>query len=390
MIQQKKYPIGIQNFEKIRREGYFYIDKTAIIHQLVQTGQYYFLSRPRRFGKSLLISTLEAYFEGKKELFDGLQMEQLEKEWKAYPVLHLDLNAEKYDTPDSLEAMLNDTLCSWEILYGTAPSETTLSLRFKGIIQRAEKQTGKQVVILIDEYDKPLLQTLGNEALQTDFRNTLKAFYGVLKTCDPYIRFALLTGVTRFSKVSISSDLNNLRDISMSATYGKLCGITQEELTQNLKAETEFMALKNNLSIEQTEEALKEWYNGYHFDQECTDIYNPFSLLNAFAEMKFGSYWFETGTPTFLVKLLKKSRYPLAELTGTMATSTSLGGIEAPEENPIPMLYQSGYLTIKSFDERFRTYTLGFPNREVADGFTHYLLPYYTAVRQAEAPMEIV
>lgn len=390
MIQQKKYPNGIQNFEKIRREGYFYIDKTAIIHQLVQTGQYYFLSRPRRFGKSLLISTLEAYFEGKKELFDGLQMEQLEKEWKAYPVLHLDLNAEKYDTPDSLEAMLNDTLCSWEILYGTAPSETTLSLRFKGIIQRAEKQTGKQVVILIDEYDKPLLQTLGNEALQTDFRNTLKAFYGVLKTCDPYIRFALLTGVTRFSKVSISSDLNNLRDISMSATYGKLCGITQEELTQNLKAETEFMALKNNLSIEQTEEALKEWYNGYHFDQECTDIYNPFSLLNAFAEMKFGSYWFETGTPTFLVKLLKKSRYPLAELTGTMATSTSLGGIEAPEENPIPMLYQSGYLTIKSFDERFRTYTLGFPNREVADGFTRYLLPYYTAVRQAEAPMEIV
>lgn len=390
MIQQKKYPIGIQNFEKIRREGYFYIDKTAIIHQLVQTGQYYFLSRPRRFGKSLLISTLEAYFEGKKELFEGLQMEQLEKEWKAYPVLHLDLNAEKYDTPDSLEAMLNDTLCSWEMLYGTAPSETTLSLRFKGIIQRAEKQTGKQVVILIDEYDKPLLQTLGNEALQTDFRNTLKAFYGVLKTCDPYIRFALLTGVTRFSKVSVSSDLNNLRDISMSATYGKLCGITQEELTQNLKAETEFMALKNNLSIEQTEEALKEWYDGYHFDQECTDIYNPFSLLNAFAEMKFGSYWFETGTPTFLVELLKKSRYPLAELTGAMATSTSLGGIEAPEENPIPMLYQSGYLTIKSFDERFRTYTLGFPNREVADGFTRYLLPYYTAVRQAEAPMEIV
>ena len=226
----KLYPIGIQNFEKIRREGYLYIDKTALVCRLVKTGSYYFLSRPRRFGKSLLISTLEAYFQGKKDLFRGLAMEELEKDWIKYPILHLDLNTEKYDTPESLDRILNDTLAKWEMVYGTAPSETSIPLRFKGIVQRACEQSGQRVVILIDEYDKPMLQAIGNEELGEKYRDTLKGFYSVLKTMDGYIRFALLTGVTKFGKVSVFSDLNNLNDISMDEPYVELCGITEKEI----------------------------------------------------------------------------------------------------------------------------------------------------------------
>lgn len=316
---KKNYPIGIQSFEEIRKGNYCYIDKTALVYKLAESGKYYFLSRPRRFGKSLLISTLEAYFQGRKELFEGLSMGKLEKEWTEYPILHLDLNAQKYDTPDSLYDMLNDMLCGWESRYGTRPSETSLSLRFQGIIQRAAEKTGRNVVILIDEYDKPMLQVIGNEELMTDYRNTLKAFYGVMKSCDKYIKFALLTGVTKFSKVSVFSDLNNLMDIS------------------------------------------------------SEDIYNPFSLLNTFAQMRFGSYWFETGTPTFLVELLKHSRYNLYRFTEEMADADSLEGIDTMHTNPVPILYQSGYLTIKGYDKEFRAYYLGFPNKEVEEGLTRFL-----------------
>lgn len=389
-MSNKKYPVGIQSFSDIREGGYFYVDKTALIYKLVQTGKYYFLSRPRRFGKSLLISTLEAYFKGKKTLFKGLAMESLEKDWIEYPVLHLDLNAKKYEDSSSLLAILNRHLEKWEAEYGAEKRDRAPEERFAYIIDKIYIKTGKQVVILIDEYDKPLLQTIGNEELQDDFRGTLKAFYGVMKSSDRYIKFALLTGVTKFSKVSVFSDLNNLEDISRDARYASICGITQNELESSLSEEIKELAIVNNLTLEQTKKELKEWYDGYVFEERSENIYNPFSLLNTFAKMKFGNYWFETGTPTFLVKSLKKNRYPLSELPGTMATSETLAGTDSVDENPIPLLYQSGYLTIKSYDTEFMTYTLGFPNREVENGFTRFILPYYASVQKAESPAEIV
>ena len=314
----KKYPVGIQNFEGLRKGNYCYIDKTALIYQLVSNGKYYFLSRPRRFGKSLLLSTLEAYFQGQKELFRGLTIESLETDWNVYPVLHLDLNAEKYDTKEKLYGMLNDALCKWEELYGSRPSEQSLPLRFKGIIERASEKTGSQVVVLIDEYDKPMLQAIGNEELLTDYRNTLKAFYGVLKSCDRYLRFALLTGVTKFSKVSVFSDLNNLMDITLDNRYAAICGITEAELYENFTEDIVQLGEQNNMNPEEARAMLKTMYDGYHFAANSADIYNPFSLLNTFAKMSFGSYWFETGTPTFLVELLKNSRYELQRLTEEM------------------------------------------------------------------------
>ena len=290
-MSNKIYPIGIQNFEKIRRDGYF-IDKTALVYQMVKTGSYYFLSRPRRFGKSLLISTLEAYFQGKKELFEGLAMEKLEKDWIRYPVLHLDLNIEKYDTPESLDKILNDNLVYWESLYGARPSETSFSLRFAGIIQRACEKTGRRVAILVDEYDK---------------------------LCDD----------------------------------------------------------------------LKAYYDGYHFTHHSIGMYNPFSLLNAFKYKEFGSYWFETGTPTYLVKLLKKHHYDLERMAHEETDSQVLNSIDSESTNPIPVIYQSGYLTIKGYDEEFGMYRLGFPNREVEEGFVRFLLPFYANVNKVESPFEI-
>ena len=386
----KIYPIGIQSFEEIRKGGYCYVDKTGLVYRLVKTGKYYFLSRPRRFGKSLLISTLEAYFLGKKELFNGLEMEELEKDWTTYPVLHLDLNAQKYDSPDMLYSILNDALCKWEELYGAKASETTLSLRFQGIIRRAAEQTGRNVAVLVDEYDKPMLQAIGNETLINDYRNTLKAFYGALKSMDKYIRFALLTGVTKFSKVSVFSDLNNLRDISLSNLFANLCGITENELYTNLGEDIRLLAAQNGQTEEATRQELKRWYDGYHFAENTEDIYNPFSLLSTLAEMKFGSYWFETGTPTFLVELLKLSHYNLQRLTEEMATADSLSGIDTMYNDPVPILYQSGYLTIKEYDRRFRTYTLGFPNQEVEEGFIRFLLPFYANLHQSDSAFEII
>ena len=332
------YPIGIQTFEKIRQGGYCYVDKTALVYQLAQSGQYIFLSRPRRFGKSLLLSTLEAYFQGKKELFVGLAMEKLEQDWTKYPVLHLDLNAQKYDSPAALEEILNDRLSKWESVYGSHPSEKSLSLRFQGIIQRAVEQCGRNVVILVDEYDKPLLQAIGNESLQDEYRSQLKAFYGVLKSQDAYIRFALLTGVTKFSKVSIFSDLNNLNDISLDDEFATICGITEEELYGNFTEDIRLFSEKNQMSVEETRQKLKEWFDGYHFSTHCPDIYNPFSLLSTFKKGAFNSYWFETGTPTFLVTLLKKGHYVLSNLDKEQVTRDMLGDIDNIGGNPLPIL----------------------------------------------------
>lgn len=388
-MSNKIYPIGIQSFEKIRKNGYFYIDKTALIYQMAKTGSYYFLSRPRRFGKSLLISTLEAYFLGKKELFEGLAMETLEKDWNKHPVLHLDLNIEKYDTLESLDNILNDNLAYWESEYGTRPSEISFSLRFAGIIQRAYEKTGQSVVILVDEYDKPMLQTIGNEKLQKQFRDTLKAFYGVLKTKDAYIQFALLTGVTKFGKISIFSDLNNLDDISMWNEYIEICGISEREIHENLETELHEFAETQGMSYDKLCTELRECYDGYHFTHNSIGVYNPFSLFNAFNRKEFGNYWFETGTPTYLVKLLKKHSYNLEQLTHEETDAQILNSIDSESTDPIPVIYQSGYLTIKGYDARFGTYRLGFPNREVEEGFIRFLMPFYTNISKTESSFEI-
>ena len=378
-----KYPIGIQNFESLRKDGYTYVDKTAMIHQLVVQGRYYFLSRPRRFGKSLLISTLEAYFSGRRELFSGLAMEKLETDWTACPVLHLDLNTARYDSKESLDEILNDALTTWEKAYGSEPAETTLSLRFKGIVRRAAEQTGQRVVILVDEYDKPLLQSLDNEALQSEYRATLKAFYSVLKTQDQYIRFALLTGVTKFGKVSVFSDLNNLFDLSMDERYQSLCGITEEEIHAYFGESVRELAGRLGLTVEETLARLREQYDGYHFVENGVGIYNPFSLLNTFQRLRFGSYWFETGTPTYLVELLQRDDYVLPNLTEEVATADVLNSIDSFSSNPIPVIYQSGYLTIKGYDPEFGEYRLGFPNKEVEEGFTRFLLPFYMGAERS-------
>ena len=376
------FPIGIQNFEKLRSDGYVYVDKTALVYKLAKSGSYYFLSRPRRFGKSLLISTLEAYFSGRKDLFGGLAIEKLEHDWTEYNILHLDLNTAKYDCAEALLNVLNDTLSNWESLYGTSPTEVTPELRFKGIIRRAFEKTGQRVVILVDEYDKPMLQSIGNAELQDEYRNILKAFYSVLKTQDRYIRFAFLTGVTKFGKVSVFSDLNNLKDISMDNRYIDICGITEAEIHEYFEEPLHELAEKEDISYEEVCDRLKKLYDGYHFEVDTVGIYNPFSLLNTFDSMKFGDYWFETGTPSFLVHLLKEADYDLNNLQSEQVSADVLNSIDSMSRNPIPVIYQSGYLTIKKYDHEFKMYTLGFPNKEVEDGFVKYLLPLYTPVEE--------
>ena len=384
-----KYPIGIQDFESLRTNDYTYVDKTSLIYKLANEGKYYFLSRPRRFGKSLLVSTLSAYFSGKQELFKGLEIEQLEKDWKKYPVMHLDLNTDKYDSKEVLEQRLNLFLSDWEEDYGRNINEVTLSQRFEGIIKRIAIKEGMPVVILVDEYDKPMLQAISNKELQTAYRNTLKAFYGALKSQDKYIRFAFLTGVTKFGKVSVFSDLNNLTDISMDARYLTICGITEKEMHEYFEEGIKFVAENNELTIEETCEKLRKRYDGYHFHQKSEGIYNPFSLLNTFAKGEFGSYWFETGTPTFLVQLLQRDKFYLPDLTEQQVTADFLNSIDSIDESPIPIIYQSGYLTIKGYDKEFQIYTLGFPNEEVEEGFTNFIMPYYMNTGSEGGPMFI-
>ena len=384
----KLYPVGIQNFESLRRDGYFYVDKTAKIYELAKTGRYYFLSRPRRFGKSLLISTLEAYFQGKKELFEGLAIEGLEKEWKQYPILHLDLNTQKYETEESLESVLNENLAVWESLYGRNENEIGPARRFAGVIRRAHEKSGERVAILIDEYDKPMLQAIGDQKRQDSFRSTLKAFYGALKSEDGHIKFALLTGVTKFGKVSVFSDLNNLMDLSRDHRYFDICGISGEELLRDFSDDIHELASANGQTFEQACDRLKEDYDGYHFCPDSPGMYNPFSILNTFAKKTYGSYWFETGTPTYLVELLKKSNYDLEEMSHVETDADILDSIFT-DDNPIPVIYQSGYLTIKGYDKEFGIYELGFPNREVEEGFMKFLLPYYSSVSKTSSPFEI-
>lgn len=368
-----KYPIGIQDFEDLQRNGYAYVDKTNFVYKLADEGKYYFLSRPRRFGKSLFLSTLEAYFQGKKELFEGLAIYDLETDWKKYPIFHIDLNTANFREKDSLYTVLNDYLTTWESKYGARESEATLALRFKGVIARAAEKEGCGVVILIDEYDKPILQTLRNLELQAEHRAQLKAFYSVLKTQDRYIKFAFLTGVTKFGKVSVFSDLNNLTDISMDHRYISICGMTEKELLTNFKEGINELASANEDNETETIDKLRMRYSGYHFEENSEEIYNPFSVLNTLANSRYDDYWFKANTHTFLIDILKKHDYCITDLNKAQVKANMMNNVDF---NPIPVIYQSGYLTIKSYDERFKNYQLGFPNKEVEEGILNTLLPH--------------
>ena len=387
----RKLPVGIQSFKKLRKDGYIYVDKTAFVWNLVQSSSPYFLSRPRRFGKSLFLSTLAAYFLGQKELFKGLYVEQAEEvqaaqegrtAWETYPVFYLDFNTGNYNGMEALTENLNIFLYRLEEIYGKAAVEETPAKRFEGLLERAYQKTGKQVVILVDEYDKPLLQTMGgNEELNEQYRSMLKAFYSVIKTCDQYIRFAFLTGVTKFSKVSIFSDLNNLKDISLHENYAGICGITQEELEENFQPEIQALAERQQLDYPQAVAALKQWYDGYLFHPAGKGMYNPYSILNAFDDKEIKSYWFSTGTPTFLVNYLKEAHYFIPNLDGNVELNEEgLQTYRAVAQDALPILFQAGYLTIKEYIKEARMYRLGFPNDEVRYGFWENLLPTYSSI----------
>jgi hypothetical protein len=375
---EMKYPIGIQTFAKLREDDFSYVDKTALVYKLAKEGSCFFLSRPRRFGKSLLLSTLKSYFQGNKEVFEGLAISKLEKEWKRYPVLHLDLNTALYTTPEALTGLLDFHFRFWENEYGIAKEGEDISARFRNLIVRAAQQSPEgKVVVLVDEYDKPLLETIGKPELQEEYRQMLKAFYSNIKSCDEYIRFAMLTGVTKFSHLSVFSGLNNLNDISMLPQYAEICGISDAELHENFDESVGEVAAANGLTKEQCYERLRQEYDGYHFFPGASGMYNPFSLLSVLSSGVFKRYWFATGTPNFLVEVVKHCDYPLDRLTTEEVTASEMDAIDSMFSNPIPLFFQSGYLTIKDYNSQFEMYRLGFPNKEVEQGFAQFMAVYY-------------
>lgn len=377
MMQQRQlYPIGIQTFSEIRGKGYLYIDKTEYVYRMTHSdSKYVFLSRPRRFGKSLLASTLHAYFEGRKDLFEGLAIEKLEAEWTRYPVLHFDMSMAKHVDKERLEQMLSVQLYRYEETYGKVNEEVTLNDRFSGLIRRVHHQTGKQVVVLIDEYDAPLLDVIHEEKNLPVLRDVMRNFYSPLKACDPYLRFVFLTGITKFSQLSIFSELNNIKNISMDVSYAAICGISEEEMLTQMDSDLDLLAARIGVSREGMIAKLKDNYDGYHFTWPSPDIYNPFSLLNAFADGKMDSYWFGSGTPTYLIEMLNKFGVVPSKIGGVEAVSAEF---DAPTERMAsitPLLYQSGYITIKDCDSEFGIYTLDIPNKEVRTGLMRNLIP---------------
>lgn len=385
-----KLPVGVQNFESLIRDGFLYVDKTAHIWRLINTGRHYFLARPRRFGKSLLLSTIEAYFQGKKELFDGLYIQQKENDWQPHPIFHIDLSPENYSSVEVLVARLDWHLSQWESVYGKEDVQRSLSARLENCIMRAVRQTGHRAIVLVDEYDKPILSAIGNPDLQNEMRTILKAFYGVLKSQDGNIRFSLLTGVTKFSKVSIFSDLNNLNDISRDRYYYDICGISQSEMDTIMQPYLQTFAEVNNADLVSTNESFRRLYDGYRFTATAKEnIYNPFSVLTALVKSEFGYYWFETGTPNFIVELLKRNNYILSDLTAKPIDSTSLDSKDDYGQSVVPLLFQSGYLTISSYDVESGLYFMDFPNDEVKSGFFRYMLPYYTSIKKEEGVFSI-
>lgn len=374
-----KYPIGIQDFKSIREGNYVYVDKTAMVYHMVHNGEVYFLSRPRRFGKSLLVSTLKSYFDGNHELFCGLEIEKLEKEWIKYPIFHIDFNSNDFTIEGTLQNMLLGYVSKWEKQYGLTPDERfSTGERFSQLLEHVHETTGQRCVVLVDEYDKPLLDVMdvhtkvasaNGITLEEYNRNTLKGFYSSFKAADAHLRFVLLTGVTKFSQVSIFSGFNQPNDISMDSRYETLCGISEDELEHYFKSDIGALADELSMTYEDAKSKLKTQYDGYHFSRRMKDIYNPFSLFNALDKKELGNYWFATGTPTFLVKLLAQSNENLNELTGRYYDVSDFVDYRADELYPLPIIYQSGYLTLKAYDVATNSYLLDFPNNEVKDGF---------------------
>ena len=372
-----KYPIGMASFREIRKGGYQYVDKTMYIHQLVSQGKYFFLSRPRRFGKSLLVSTLEHYFRGHRELFKGLAIDSLEpEEWKRHAVLHLDLNGKRYAAESDLYSQLNSHLNAWEKEYGSQEDAKDVDIRFRGVIKSACQKTGLGVVVLIDEYDKPIIDVQDDEELEKTFRDILRGFYGVMKSCSDDLKFVFLTGVGKLGQVNVFSGLNNLRDISMAPEYSAICGITTDELVANFREGIEDMSHAKGLTREETLQELKRHYDGYHFARDLKDVYNPFSLLNAFQDCNLGKYWYRTGTPTMLYEKLKNWDYPLDDLEDIVVYADTLEDGDVMGDEIEVLFYYTGYLTIKKSitDDDGEKYVLGYPNLEVRSGFFNGLV----------------
>ena len=391
----RKLPIGIQSFESLREDGYLYVDKTEYIYRLVNYGKPYFLSRPRRFGKSLLLSTMKAYFEGKKELFTGLKIEELTKDdphaWEPYPVFYFDFNKDDFKRTDALEDVLESHLEIWEKIYGDEHKDSSLSARFQNLIMKAKEQTGKNVVVLVDEYDKPLLEVMMDDEMEEHNKAVFKGFFSTLKSYDEYLKFVFLTGVTKFSKVSIFSDLNQLQDISIDRDCANICGITEEEMKENFMPEIEGMAEEQRVTVDECLGKLKSMYDGYHFYQNTAGVFNPFSLINALKKKEFGTYWFSTGTPTFLIEKLKAIDFDASEFTGNSlyADAGVLSDYRADNPDPVPLFYQTGYLTIKGYDSEFMSYALGYPNDEVKYGFLKSLAPSYLHSEKEPGALDI-
>ena len=386
-----KYPIGVQSFEQIIKEGYVYVDKTDMIYQLTR-GSIYFLNRPRRFGKSLLISTLENYYLGRSDLFKGLKIDALEQEWKTYPVFHLDFNGQDFNNQDALDKVLNRFLTHYEDIYGCKDPDQTFGSRFADLLSAAHEQTGLRCVVLIDEYDKPLLDVMGlpetirknnvDITLEENHRNILKGFYSTFKLADNDLQFVLLTGVTKFSQISVFSGFNQPNDISMDNQFDTLCGITDEELEHYFHHQIQQLADTNGYTYEEMVKILRKRFDGYHFGPRLKGVYNPFSILNTFSKMMVRDYWFRTGTPTYLVRLLQDNHENLNDLTGKYYDESEFVDYRADREMPLPMIYQSGYLTIKDYDREMETYLLDFPNDEVKNGFVTMTANSYFSTRE--------
>ncbi len=388
-MDDKKFPVGIETFQKLREQGFVYVDKTELIHRLITNGQYYFLSRPRRFGKSLLLSTIQAYFEGKRELFEGLAIERYGHDWAPHPIFHLNLVGFSGDSVEGLESTLEVQFQEWEKTYGLQPEGFRFAERFSRLIRTAVEKTGRQAVILIDEYDKPLVANLDDTEAHDRFRDILKPVYSNIKGQDRYIRFALITGVSRFSRMSIFSDINNLFDITLTDDYNSICGITEREMLACCRHGIERIAERNGWSFGETVAQLKRNYDGYRFSKNGEDIYNPYSLLSAFAEGEIGSYWYATGTPTFLTDRIRKDGFRLWNLNREKLDASSMSSSDSYLKTPVALLYQTGYLTISGYNPRFGTYTLRIPNREVEMGLFKNLLPAYAGKSVDGGFMEI-
>ncbi len=381
----KLYPVGIQTFERIRKENKLYIDKTEYVYRMTHSGGcYFFLSRPRRFGKSLLVSTFESYFSGKKELFEGLAIEKLEQKWMEYPVLHFDMSGGKHMEKEQLEDYLSNRLEAEERKWGITHSKRGANDRLTELITTAYEISGKQVVVLIDEYDAPMLDVAHERKTLDELRNVMRNFYSPLKMCEPMLRFVFLTGITKFSQVSIFSELNNIKNISLDDEYAGVCGITKEELLTQMSEDIDVLAEALEMTREETIAKLKENYDGYHFSPASPDVFNPYSLLNCFDDKNFGAYWFSSGTPTYLINMLRKFKVLPAKIGRSLARSSAF---DAPTENLktiTPLLYQSGYITIKGYDKMSQLFTLDLPNKEIKVGLFESLLPYYLEGMYAE------